>query len=78
MESTSPPQPESSSCSPLLWAIPETQDSIDSTLAFINAMATAHRVTSFQVYPFYLLPNAADDLEYRKLFHLTGRHGVVA
>ena len=55
----------------------ETQHTIDSSLAFISGMATEHKsYSSFQVYPFYLLPNtAADDLEYRKLFHLTGRHG---
>jgi len=56
----------------------ETQHTIDSSLAFINDMATEHKsYSSFQVYPFYLLPNtAADDLEYRKLFHLRGRHGA--
>jgi radical SAM superfamily enzyme YgiQ (UPF0313 family) len=56
----------------------ETQDTIDSTLALINVMATEYKsYSSFQVYPFYLLPNTAvDDLEYRKLFHLTGRHGA--
>jgi len=55
----------------------ETQHTIDSSLDFISGMATQHKsYSSFQVYPFYLLPNtAADDLEYRKLFHLTGRHG---
>ena len=56
----------------------ETQRTIDSTLAFINGMSTTHKsYSSFQVYPFYLLPNtAADDLDYRQHFHLRGRHGA--
>lgn len=56
----------------------ETRDTIDSSLAFINGMATEHKsYSSFQIYPFYLLPNtAADELEYRKQFHLKGRHGA--
>lgn len=56
----------------------ETQGTIDSSLAFINGMTTKNKsYSSFQLYPFYLLPNtAADELEYRKLFHLQGRHGA--
>ncbi len=56
----------------------ETKETIDSSLALINAMATEHKsYSSFQVFPFYLLPNTAvDDLEYRKGFRLTGRHGT--
>jgi anaerobic magnesium-protoporphyrin IX monomethyl ester cyclase len=55
----------------------ETRDTIDSSVALINDMATGNKsYSSFQIYPFYLLPNtAADDLEYRKEFHLRGRHG---
>jgi radical SAM superfamily enzyme YgiQ (UPF0313 family) len=54
----------------------ETRESIDNTVDFINKLSSANAgYASYQVYPFYLLPNTAvDDLEYRKEFNLKGRY----
>jgi radical SAM superfamily enzyme YgiQ (UPF0313 family) len=54
----------------------ETRESIDNTADFINSLSLTNTgFASYQVYPFYLLPNtAADDLEYRREFNLKGRY----
>jgi anaerobic magnesium-protoporphyrin IX monomethyl ester cyclase len=54
----------------------ETRESIDNTADFINNLSLTNKgYASYQVYPFYLLPNtSADDIEYRKEFDLKGRY----
>lgn len=56
----------------------ETQQTIDNTVAFINGLPTHHKgYSSYQVYPFYLLPSTAiDTLDQRREYQLNGRHGT--
>jgi radical SAM superfamily enzyme YgiQ (UPF0313 family) len=53
----------------------ETQESIDNSIGFLNALDLEHRgFASWLLYPFYLLPGtAADSLEFRRQHEIHGR-----
>lgn len=53
----------------------ETQDSIDRSIEFLNALDASHKgFASWLLYPFYLLPGtAADSLEFRREHDMHGR-----
>lgn len=53
----------------------ETRKSIGNTISFLNSVSNQHQgAVSWLGYPFFLLPNtAADSLEFRRKFGLTGR-----